>query len=165
MDSFDWNRIAAACVISCGILFGSWLISKILIPYSPLTSSVYASENQETIDLKTADIDKGKIIALQQCGVCHSFRQGEPDKIGPSLFNIKNKKIASSPNFNYSSSLKIHENEYWTVENLNKWLAKPLAFAPATLMAYGGLSSNKDRADVIAYLNSLTGNNPPSGQK
>lgn len=165
MDSFDWNRMAAAGVISCCMLTGCWFLSKTLIPSSLITASVFAKENQEEIDLKTASISRGETIASQQCGVCHSFKPENGYKIGPSLFNIKDRQIASSPNFSYSASLKAHNNEKWTVENLNKWLYKPIEFAPTTLMAYGGISLKQDRADVIAYLNSLTSEKPqPSNQ-
>ncbi len=156
MDSYDWNRLAAASVLSCCILINCWFISKISIPYSSFEFPAYDKDTQINLNLKTANISRGKIIAAQQCGVCHTFNSNEPDKIGPSLFNIKNRKIASLLKFNYSTSLKLHKQERWTTENLNKWLYKPLQFAPATLMAYGGLSSKQDRADIIVYINSLT---------
>ena len=42
----------------------------------------------------------------------------------------------------------------WTDANLEKWLKSPADFAPGNSMAFVGLPSSKDRADVIAYLKS-----------
>jgi cytochrome c len=39
---------------------------------------------------------------------------------------------------------------------LNKWLTKPSAVAPGTAMTFAGLSNEKQRADVIAYLDTLS---------
>jgi cytochrome c len=44
----------------------------------------------------------------------------------------------------------------WTFDALNKWLTKPSADAPGTAMTFAGLSNEKQRADVIAYLDSLS---------
>jgi len=49
----------------------------------------------------------------------------------------------------------------WTYEELNAWLNKPAAFAPGTRMAFAGLNSEKQRADLIAYLRSLSHNPVP----
>ena len=40
----------------------------------------------------------------------------------------------------------------WTDNNLDKWLASPAGFAPGNAMAFAGIGSAKDRADLIAYL-------------
>ena len=44
----------------------------------------------------------------------------------------------------------------WTFDALNKWLTKPSAVAPGTAMTFAGLSNEKQRADVIAYLDTLS---------
>lgn len=157
MDSFEWHKLAVAAVISCSIFAGSWGISRIIIPDSNFIHPLYAQDQQENkINLDSANVKKGQAIAAQQCGLCHTFKPHEGDKIGPTLYNIKNRPIASLSNFNYSDSLKKHKKEQWTSENLNNWLQKPMEFAPATLMAYAGLSSDQDRTDVIAYLQTLS---------
>ena len=45
--------------------------------------------------------------------------------------------------------------ETWTPENLNAFLTKPAGFAPGTTMGFAGLPKIEDRANVIAYLDSL----------
>jgi cytochrome c len=44
----------------------------------------------------------------------------------------------------------------WTFDALNKWLTKPSADVPGTAMTFAGLANEKQRADVIAYLDSLS---------
>ena len=40
----------------------------------------------------------------------------------------------------------------WTPVNLNKWLKSPADFAPGNAMAFAGIPSAKDRADLVSYL-------------
>jgi cytochrome c len=49
----------------------------------------------------------------------------------------------------------------WTFDKLNTWLTDPRAMVPGTAMTFAGLSSEKQRADVIAYLDTLSKNPVP----
>ena len=62
--------------------------------------------------------------------------------------------------FNYSAALKGKQGP-WTYDELNEWLHKPSAYAPGTRMAFAGINSDKQRADVIAYLRTLSDNPEP----
>ena len=57
------------------------------------------------------------------------------------------------PGFNYSAALKA-KGGTWTFDALDPWLANPRKDVPGTLMTFGGVPSQKQRADIIAYLNS-----------
>ena len=57
------------------------------------------------------------------------------------------------PGFDYTAALKA-KGGTWTFDALNKWLTNPRADVPGTAMLFAGISSEKQRADVIAYLNS-----------
>jgi cytochrome c len=70
------------------------------------------------------------------------------------------RKIASASGFNYSSALK-SKNGNWDFNALNAWLTKPSAYAPGTAMTFAGLSNDKQRADLIAYLDTLSPNPVP----
>jgi cytochrome c len=61
--------------------------------------------------------------------------------------------VASEAGFSYSAALKA-KGGTWTFDALNPWLANPRADVPGTAMTFAGLPSEKQRADVIAYLNS-----------
>ena len=100
----------------------------------------------------TADPAKGETeVAL--CKVCHTFDKGGATLIGPNLYGVVGRKIASGEGFNYTPALKGKEGD-WTYENLDVWLTNPQAFAPGTAMAFPGVPDIKKRADIIAYLRS-----------
>lgn len=109
--------------------------------------------------LASASADRGAQVA-KQCQACHNFEEGQGPKVGPHLYGVVGRKIASAPGFNYSSALK-SKNGNWDFNALNAWLIKPTAYAPGTSMIFVGLSNDKQRADVIAYLDSLSKNPVP----
>ena len=57
--------------------------------------------------------------------------------------------------FSYSAALK-GKGEPWAYENMNAWLLKPNSYAPGTRMAFAGIGNTQQRADVIAYLKSIS---------
>ena len=60
--------------------------------------------------------------------------------------------IASGEGFSYSSALSSKATLKWSAGNLDRWLKAPASFAPGNAMAFSGIPSAKDRADLIAYL-------------
>ena len=85
------------------------------------------------------------------CKVCHKFDKGGGTLIGPDLYGVVGRKIASVEGFNYTPALKAHEGD-WTYEKLDSWLKNPQAFAPGTAMAFPGVADDKKRAAIIAFL-------------
>ncbi|MDI2090268.1 c-type cytochrome [Commensalibacter oyaizuii] len=159
MDSFDWNRLLAACVFSASVFASAWGIGYLLIKdTTPIKSALFLDNDDKKINLASANISKGKQIAANQCGLCHSFNKDDSHKIGPYLYDIMDRHIASVQGFNYSQSLKKHRKEQWDIQNLNQWLIRPSAFASDTNMAYPGMPSKQDRIDLIAYLKTLSSN-------
>jgi cytochrome c len=111
--------------------------------------------------LAAASVDDGKNRA-RICNQCHTFDKGGPNRIGPNLYDTVGEPIAEGHNgFAFSAALSAHKGEKWTVDGLNQWLAKPQAFAKGTKMTFAGFPNAKDRADVIAYLNSLSDSPKP----
>lgn len=109
--------------------------------------------------LATADPKAGE-ADIGLCKVCHAFNKGGAALVGPDLYGVVGRKIASVEGFNYTPALKAHEGD-WTFEKLDAWLTNPAAFAPGTMMAFPGIPDVKKRADVIAYLNSNSDNPLP----
>ena len=85
------------------------------------------------------------------CKVCHKFDKGGGTLMGPDLYGVVGRKIASVEGFNYTPALKAHEGD-WTYEKLDAWLKNPQAFAPGTAMAFPGVADDKKRAAIIAFL-------------
>src|SRR5262249_21348744 len=78
--------------------------------------------------LAKADPKKGE-ASVALCKVCHAFDKGAPSPIGPNLYGVVGRKIASLEGFNYSPALKGKAGEgEWTFEHLDLWLTNPQAF-------------------------------------
>jgi cytochrome c len=105
--------------------------------------------------LAKADPHKGQQIAMK-CQACHDFNKGGPNKIGPNLWGIVGSKPAEVPGYSFSDAMKAREDKPWTYEALNDFLAAPRSFVPGTKMTFAGLPKVADRADVIAYLRTLS---------
>ena len=58
-------------------------------------------------------------------------------------------------------ALEKFKGQPWTFDALNEWLHKPSAYAPGTRMTFAGINNDKQRADVIAYLRTLSDNPVP----
>jgi cytochrome c len=112
--------------------------------------------------LAAADVNKGQASA-KKCLSCHSFDQGAGIKIGPNLFGVVGRTKATFPGFAYSDAFKKLSGA-WSYEDLDKFLTKPGAFAAGTKMTFAGLPNGEERADVIAYLRSISPQAPPPPQ-
>ena len=94
--------------------------------------------------------DGAKVFA--KCQSCHSIEQGGANGVGPALFGVMGKAIASNAaGFGYSGALTGKGGE-WSWDNMDAWLANPRAFADGTSMSFAGLSKAEDRANLMAYL-------------
>ena len=105
--------------------------------------------------LATADAGKGERV-FRKCRACHKLVAGE-NGTGPYLYGVIDRPIASAEGYGaYSSTLAGLSADAWTAENLNAFLENPKSWAPGTTMAFNGLAKIEDRANLIAYLDSLT---------
>jgi len=104
--------------------------------------------------LATASIDAGKKVS-SKCTACHGFNSGGGNRIGPNLWAILGKAKAEATGFNYSDALK-GLGGVWSVDDMNLWLKSPKKYAPGNSMAFVGLRKDKDRANLLAYLNSMS---------
>jgi cytochrome c len=91
---------------------------------------------------------------FKRCAICHTVEKGGGDALGPNLFGVVGRKAASKPGFAYSGALQ-KSGLTWNDANLTKWVGGPQRLVPGNKMAFPGLSSKKQQADVVAYLASL----------
>ena len=101
--------------------------------------------------LAAADAGAGE-KAAKKCTSCHTFDQGGANKIGPNLWNVVDKPIASVEGYKYSDALTGMAGDTWTFDSLDAFLAKPKDFAPGTKMSFAGLKKPEDRANLILYM-------------
>ena len=94
---------------------------------------------------------------FKKCKACHAVGDGAKNKVGPMLNGIVGNEIASVDGFKYSKAFKAKKEEglVWTAEVLDEYLTKPKAYIKGTKMSFAGLKKEKQREDVIAYLNSF----------
>ena len=115
--------------------------------------------NIEVEDTLLRSLEEGDAVRGQRlfhpCQACHSFKGGAPNKIGPNLFGVVGREIASAPGFGYSEQL-IRQNGTWTPERLNSFIFEQKKFSQGTHMAFRSLTELSDRADLIAWLKKLS---------
>ncbi len=91
-------------------------------------------------------------MAFLQCADCHS--PGDSNGVGPGLKGVVGRAAGKQPGFAYSAALA-KSTLTWDAATLDKFLAAPQKLVPGTTMTYPGDDDPKDRADLIAYLQSL----------
>jgi cytochrome c len=174
MSSFEWNKVIASVLTAAIVAMVAGVLASQIVSPHRLHEAVYlppgAEEGAATTAanapaaaaplepleplLAKADIERGKQLS-KVCTQCHTFEKGGPNKIGPNLFGVAEENIAEVPGYQFSPALQTHKNEKWTPDELNIWLHNPQSFAKGTKMSFAGLPKAQDRADVIAYLESL----------
>lgn len=102
--------------------------------------------------LASADPAAGE-KTFAKCAACHSIDKGGANGVGPNLWGVVGKPHGHLAGFAYSEALKAKQGP-WDWNGLNEWLKSPRKYAEGTKMTFAGLSDGKDRANVIAYLNS-----------
>ncbi|PZU13031.1 MAG: cytochrome c family protein [Sphingobium sp.] len=109
--------------------------------------------------LASADVAAGEKV-FAKCAACHTVNQGGANGIGPNLYATVGEGIGQGKGgFAFSDALK-SKGGNWTFENLDHWLTSPREFAPGTKMTFAGLGNPKDRANLIAWLNTQGSNLP-----
>lgn len=128
--------------------------TNIAAPAAPAAGAV-AADNTDTISGAklasfTGDAAAGE-KAFVACKVCHA-----PDKnmIGPMLKGIVGRAAGSVAGYSYSTANK-NSGITWTPEKLFQYLEKPQRVVPGTKMTYPGMPDPQQRANTIAYLETL----------
>ncbi|WP_411033882.1 c-type cytochrome [Shinella sp. BYT-45] len=113
--------------------------------------------------LASADAAAGETV-FKKCASCHTSEKGGPNKVGPGLWDIVNRPIASHEGFSYSAAMTTFSEGHkvvWDYDHLNFFLEAPKKHIPGTAMGFAGLKKNDERANLIAYLRTLSDNPAP----
>ncbi len=171
MDDLKFNKIAAGFLMAGLLAMGGYKLSEILVPNHELAENAYpievTTETAAASDapaasgpepvlalLASADADAG-LKTAKKCTACHVFEKGGQNKVGPALWNIVNTPKGQVAGFAYSEALS-GTGGAWDYQSLNAFLYKPKAYIEGTKMNFAGLKKASDRADLIAYLRSLS---------
>lgn len=114
----------------------------------------------EVIDLGTllasADASSGE-RTFRRCVSCHNAEPGAGNLQGPNLWGIVGRDIGSYDGFSYSGAMSALDGD-WTYEQLDHFIANPRGWLDGTAMAFAGIRNEEDRADLLAYLQTLSDN-------
>ncbi len=103
--------------------------------------------------LAAGDAKKGADLFVEECGDCHSTKEGKAKK-GPPLVGINGRKAGTVAGFAYSDAM-LQSGINWTPEKMDAYIAQPRKVVPGGKMKYDGLADATARANVIAYVTSL----------
>ena len=179
MDDMIVTKVSTAVLVSGIAFFLSGLIGATIIhPERPHktaieikggeaeTAAPAADAKLTPIEplLASADPALGEATFKKLCTSCHTPAEGGKAGVGPNLYGVVGAKHGHQDGFNYTAGLKEKAGP-WTFEELNEWLKKPTAYVKGTRMAFAGINNDKSRAEVIAYLRSLSHTPVPLPEK
>jgi cytochrome c len=167
----EFNKIFAAVLLAGIIGMATGIVADMLVSPQPLKENTFKVDTGAVASassaaapaaaaippiaplLAAADPAKGQALS-KACAACHTFDKGGANKVGPNQWGLVGAPMGHKDDFNYSAAIKKKHEEgaHWTYEELNEFLAGPKAHIPGTTMTYAGLKSEKDRADLIAWL-------------
>ncbi|RYB01622.1 c-type cytochrome [Lichenibacterium ramalinae] len=177
MDSFEVNKIAGGVLGTLLATMGLGLVAawfyEAPTPAKPGYDLPLAmAETSGTGDSKTAapakplpvllasaSPEKGANLA-KACGACHNFEKGAGAKIGPPLWGVVDRPVASIPGFSYSEAIKGKGGD-WSLDKINAFITSPKGYAPGTKMTYAGETDPQKRADILDYLHTLSDDPKP----
>ena len=176
-DELLVNKIAAAVLTAALIAMTAGFIASFIYHPTELAQDAYVIEVEESGTataaaeepagpepiaalLAAASVDDGQSVAKKRCGSCHKFEKDGKDGVGPALWNVVNADKGARAGFKYSSAMAGFDGS-WGYEELNQFIYKPNDYLPGTKMKFKGLKKTGDRANLIAYLRSLSDSPAP----
>lgn len=176
MSSLEMNKIGAAVLTAGVVAMTAGLVAELLYPKVPLEQNAFmvavADDTQTanvaeapaevplSVMMASADVAAGE-KSFKKCSACHTVENGGKAKVGPNLWNVVMGPHAHQDGFNYSGTLTDMAAEPWSYEALDAFLTSPKAYAPGTKMSFAGLRKPEERANIIAYLRSLSDSPAP----
>jgi cytochrome c len=173
MDGFELNKIAGAVLAAMLVMAGGNTLLQIMMarhaPATPGWKLPVTEPKKGSAEPETA-FDAAAVLALlpkatadagagifKKCLSCHTPDKGGRDLVGPNLWGVVGRKVASAGSFGprYSEAMKSHGGE-WSWEALAKYLHNPAKAIPDNKMVFAGIPDNADLADLLAYLRTLS---------
>ena len=141
------GRTTAGANPTPGIVLGGVIAALALAMADAAADEASISER-----LATASPERGKKV-FRTCTACHAVEAGAPHGIGPALWAVIGRAVASAEGFDRYTPAMRSFGGTWSPERLDRYLRQPMTEVEGTTMVFPGLASPADRADIIAWLN------------
>ncbi|QNL19447.1 cytochrome c family protein [Hyphobacterium sp. CCMP332] len=180
MGDLFWNKVAAAVIGLVLMVMVIGVVGDIVFPdeqggedhaslaYPIDLEAVMGGTGgsgpvvEEVVDLgallAVADASSGE-RTFRRCVSCHNAAPDAGNLQGPNLWNVVGREAGTYPGFSYTAEMSAHGP--WTYEALDSFIENPRADVPGTAMAFAGIRNDEDRADLLAYLQTLSDNPVP----
>lgn len=180
--SLEFNKIAAA-VLTAGVAFmGASILADVVVSPNrlaepaislgreaapaPVATAAAAPAAPAAIApvtplLAAANLENGATATRRSCAACHTLNEGGRNGVGPNLWNIVNAAPGQVAGFNFSEANRARADRPWDFESLNAFIANPRQYMPGTRMAFSGIANVQQRADIIAFLRTLSNDPAP----
>jgi cytochrome c len=116
-----------------------------------ITIAVSILASAAAIPAQAQDAAHGESV-FRACAVCHA--KDHSNRAGPGLQGIVGRTAGMSSGFHYSRAMK-QSKIVWDGQTLDAYIAAPQKVVPGNVMPYAGMKDAQDRADLIAYLETL----------
>ena len=175
MDSFELNKIIGAILGTLLFVMGVGFLAEAVYhpiedrgPGLSLPEAQVAEAGGGAAEPAAPEVPLGTLLAsadpaagqasTKKCASCHNFGEGESNKTGPLLYGVVGRVEGSHEGFAYSDGMLAHKanGDTWTYENLNAFLTSPKTYTPGTKMSFAGVKDPKERANILAYLQTLS---------
>ncbi len=178
MDSFELNKVLGALLGTVFVVFSVSLVSDaIFASHAPETPGFAIVVPEETEGgaapeetgpsalelLASADAAAGESV-FRRCTACHTPEEGGANRVGPNLYGVVNRPVASHEGFAYSAAMQEFSqggSVSWDFEQLSGFLRSPRTHVPGTSMSFAGIPDPQEEANLIAYLNTLSASPAP----
>lgn len=112
---------------------------------------VILSLGHASANASNGDTSRGEEL-YQECAGCHELRE---NAVGPKHCGVFQRRAGIVPGYDYSAALRA-SGIVWDRQHLNDFLKSPFTYVNGTNMGYAGIDDEKDRFDLIAYLQKLS---------
>ncbi len=103
--------------------------------------------------MAAGDAANGEKLA-KKCTACHTLEEGGKNRLGPNLFDILDKPAGEVEGYKYSDAM-LSSGITWDTATFTDFITKPKKVLKGTKMSFGGLKNAAQRADLLAYFETL----------
>ena len=121
----------------------------------PLSNYTPPADPALAARIAAADVAAGERTFDRRCATCHDVAKDGKHSKGPLLWNVVGRKAGALPGFAYSDAMR-RSGHVWTLEALDYYLADTERAVPGRSMDFNGIADAKLRADLVAFLRSMS---------